>query len=46
MPPSRDTTEGKDTYKLKFREWKMIFLVNGKDKEAGFCNTHFGQSTL
>ena len=37
MPPPRDSTEGKDTHKLKVREWKMIFHVNGKDKQAGLC---------
>ena len=46
MPPPRDSTEGKDTHKLKVREWKMIFHVNGKDKQAGLCNTHFRQSRL
>ena len=43
--PPRDTTEGKDTYELKMREWKMVFHVNGTDKEAGLCNTHYRQST-
>ena len=46
MPPPRDSTEGKDTHKLKVREWKMIFHVNGKDKEASLCNIHLRQSRL
>jgi len=46
MLPPRDTTEGKDPYKLKLREWKMIYHVNGKDKEASLCNIHLRQSRL
>lgn len=35
MVPIRNTLTNKDTYRLKVKEQKKIFYVNGNQKQAG-----------
>ena len=37
MLSTRDSPQGKDTYKWKIRGWKKIFHANGQDRKAGIA---------